>query len=191
VLSVPGPPDLWTVVALVDDAARDAVERVRRRGAAWWRGAVTGGASGAASRADTVADLVRHYAVAGHALEVGAGPAPEAYRVPRRPARDPVLADQLAVVAADAVAALRAAGPGAPARYPDGVRTAEAVAAVLLAETLLHGYDVDPGPLDEDAAAAAVAALHPNGASAGDVATFGDLLLRLERGPGMRQRELR
>ncbi len=188
-LSIPDVPDLWTVVALVDNAGANAVDRVRRRGAVWWRAA---SACPGWTRADAVAHLVAGYAAADQALEVDGGQAPETYRTPRRPSRDAVLADQLAVVVHDAVEALRTAGPGAPARYPDRFVTAETVAAVLLAETLVHLNDVDPQPLPEDAAGAVIATLHPtNGrALAGEVGSFGELLLRLERGPGEWHREV-
>jgi hypothetical protein len=177
VLAIPEVPDLWTLVSLVDDAAVDAVGRLRRRGAVWWRAAAP--ARPEQARADAVADLVVIYAEVGQAVEG----LPEPYRRPRRPSRDAVLADQLAVVAYDAVLALRAAGSG---------RAAETTAAVLLAETLVRLHDVDPRPLPEAAAAAAVAALYPTGGGqlAAEVATFGELLLRLERGPGEWQREV-
>jgi hypothetical protein len=162
----------------VDEAAADAVRRVRRRSPRWWRG---DSAREGRTRADVVAELVAALAVYEHALEVGDGPPPETYRTPPRPAREDALADRLAVVTYDLVRALRAATPGAPARHPAGLRTVEALAAVALADVLLHTYDVDPRPLPDAAAGAVLAHLHPGITS--DGGAFGDLLLAVERGP--------
>jgi hypothetical protein len=181
--------DLWTLARLVDDASTTAVNRVRRRSTAWWRDE---SACAGWSRADVVAHLVAGYAAADHAIEIGAGEPPGTYRAPDRPGREPALADRLAVVAYDLVLALGAAAPGAPARYPERVVTVETVAAVMLAETLVHLHDVDPRPLPEEAAGAVLAYLHPDaGAELGPrVGSLGDLLLAVERGPGQRDREL-
>lgn len=102
------PSDLWTTIVAVDNALADAVKRVRRRSAGWWRGPVNeaGRAAGGGTRADAVSGLVARLAVAGQALE--GRPLP--HRTPPRPLRDPVLADQLVVVGRDLVEALRAAG---------------------------------------------------------------------------------
>ncbi|HEU0132804.1 MAG TPA: maleylpyruvate isomerase N-terminal domain-containing protein [Mycobacteriales bacterium] len=182
-VSIPPRPDLWTLTGLVDNAAADAVRRVRRRSALWWRGA---SACPGWSRADTVKHLVDAFAIYEQALEVGAGPRPATYRTPPAPAREAVLADQLAVVARDLVTALRAATDEAPARHPHHAMTAADLAAVALAECLVHTHDVDPAPLPEEAAGAVLARLHPVAATglAGDAATLGDLLLRVQRGPG-------
>ncbi|MDQ1710661.1 MAG: hypothetical protein QOE45_111 [Frankiaceae bacterium] len=91
--------DLWTAISAVDDALTEAVKRVSRRSPQWWAGE-----AGGATRADHVARLVATLAAAGQQAE--GRPAP--HHVPQRPARNAVLADQLAVVGRDLVAALRA-----------------------------------------------------------------------------------
>jgi hypothetical protein len=139
------PSDLWTAILAVDNAVADAVRRVRRRSAGWWRGEVrdgqyagaadaarAAGGAGAAgvagagrTRADVVAGLVGRLAVAGQALEGRALP----HRTPPRPIRDAVLADQLVVVGRDLVAALRATGDAdaATTALADVERTVHAV----------------------------------------------------------------
>jgi hypothetical protein len=150
----------------VDSASADVIRRARRRSAGWWRG---DSARAGWTRAETIAHLVGEVAAYGQRLEgVDHG-------TPPRPARDDVLADQLAVVTYDLVAALRDAGPGA-----------ELTAATALAEYLVHAHDVDPRPLDEEAAGAVLAWLHPEAALRRGVRTLGELLLAVERGPGER-----
>jgi hypothetical protein len=156
----------------VDSAGADAVRRARRRSAGWWRGA---SACPGWTRADTVAHLVGEVATYGQRLEgVDHGR-------PARPVRDDVLADQLAVVTYDLLAALRDAGPGA-----------EPVAATALAEYVVHAHDVDPRRIDEEAAGAVLAWLHPRRARelGPGVGTLGELLLAVERGPGEWHRDL-
>lgn len=207
-VEVPRKPDLWTLARLVDNASKDAVNRVRRRSTLWWRAA---SACEGWTRADVVEHLVAGYAAAAERIERGAAPPPAGgYRGPARPAREAVLADQLAVTARDLVEALRTAPPGGPAHLggslggssPGGEKrrndrrgtegTVEQVAAVMLAETLVHLYDVDPRPLDDTAAGAALAYLHADAAHDlhGSVGSLGELLLAVERGPLPRQREV-
>lgn len=100
----------------MDNASAAALRLVRRRPATWWRQD-----AGDGSRADVVARLVATYAVAGQAVEVGDWARAGTYRVPGRPGRDGVLADQLTVVAYDLVDALRAAGAAADAIANDVV----------------------------------------------------------------------
>jgi hypothetical protein len=167
-------PDLWTLVSLVDEAARDAVRRVRRRPAAWWR---ADSACPGWTRADVVSHLATAFGIYDQAVAIGGAP---------RPRRDDVLADQLAVTSHDLVTALRDADESAVARHPYFLMRIDTLAAVALAECLVHVHDVDPRPPDEAAAAAVVAALHPRrGAElAGGFGSAGDLLLGIQRGAG-------
>lgn len=152
----------------MDDAAADAVRRVRTRSAGWWR---TPSARPGRTRAEVVAHLAGEVARLGLALE-GEPPRP----LPP-PVREAVLADQLAVVTYDLVLALR--------ETPD-----ERTAAVALAELLVHAHDVDPRRLPDDAAAAVLALLHPHRlAGLPEGAAPGDLLLVVEGGPDGRHDE--
>jgi uncharacterized protein (TIGR03083 family) len=175
---------------MVDNAAADAVRRVRRRGTGWWRGSTP---CPEWDRADVVQHLAEALAIYEHGLEVGAGPRPETFRRPPRPERDTALPDRLAVVAADLVTAFRAKRPGDVGRHPNRLMRVETLAAVALAECVVHTYDVDPRPLPEDAAGAVLALLHPRAAAelAEGVGSLGELLLRVERGPRERDWELR
>jgi hypothetical protein len=83
----------------VDDAARETLRRVAHRSVRWWRGETGRGRT----RADAVHDLVATVATITARLEG------DDHGVPRRPPREDVLADQLAVLTADLVAALDAA----------------------------------------------------------------------------------
>jgi hypothetical protein len=118
------PSDLWTAILAVDNAVADAVKRVRRRSAGWWRDDARDAGLGR-TRADAVAGLVGRLATAGQALEGRVLP----HRTPPRPLRDPVLADQLVVVGRDLVDALGAAGDAgaAASALADVERTVRAV----------------------------------------------------------------
>lgn len=83
----------------MDKAGADAVRRVSRRSTAWWRTATPHGRT----RAAAVRDLVATIARLTRDVE-GAGPATP----PPAPRREDVLADQLAVVTYDLLAALDA-----------------------------------------------------------------------------------
>jgi hypothetical protein len=123
-------PDLWTLISVVHSTAADAVRRARRRSPGWWRGDTH---DGTRTRADAVGALVDALAAAGQRLTG------EHHGTPPRPRRDDVLADQLAVVAYDLVAALR--------EHPDA-----ATARRAAAQCLVTAYDVDPRPPEEAAA---------------------------------------
>jgi hypothetical protein len=139
-------------VAGLAGAVEAAVRRVRRRSAGWWRGTTP---DGARTRAEAVGALVDRLARAEQRLTGGH------HGTPPRPRRDDVLADQLAVVANDLVAALR--------EHPDAGAARRAAAACLVT-----AYDVDPRPLDEAAARAVL----PGGAGP-------DLLLALRTLAGL------
>lgn len=181
---VVGPrPKLWILTDLVAEMSTEAVRRVRRRPPGWWRG---DSACPGWTRADVVSHLATAFTIYDQALAIGAGPRPDEYRRPPRPARDEVLADQLAVTGHDLVVALRRAGEGDVARHPYALMRADTLAAVGLAECIVHVHDVDPRPLDEAAAAAVVATLHPvrGTESAGRFDTAGELLLDIQRSAG-------
>lgn len=142
--------DATSLPALTDLVARHSralVDRTRRWPASAWRRP----AGSLGTTADAVHHLVRVLAELGQLVEAG----PAVVRRPERPAYDAALADQLAVVSHDLVAALRERRPGDTA----GGTPVERLAALALAETLLHGYACDHRALDEPAAAAAVTRL--------------------------------
>ena len=165
---VPPRPDLWTLIRLVDDAAADAVRRAGNRSVRWWR--TPSGCAGW-----TRAEVVGH--LAGEVARLDAELEGEPVReVPPAP-YEPAWAQRLAVVTYDLVLALRA--------RPD-----ETVAAVALNELLVHAHDVDPGRLDDTAAGAVLALLHPARVAELPGGPPAQLLLDLQRGPGEWHREV-
>lgn len=144
-----------SLTLLTDQLARQSralTDRTRRWSPSAWRRPA--GALGSA--ADVVHHLVGVLATLEQMLDAGAGPAPAVQRRPDRPSYDAALSDQLAVVARDLVDALRARRPGALAAGTP----VEQLAALALAETLLHGYACDHRRPEETAAQSAVTQLH-------------------------------
>ena len=169
-----GQPNLWTVVALVDEASAAVVNVVRRRPVKWWR--EPAGDAGV-TRAERVGDLVAAVARADQRIEAATAgreagaAAPD--RVPPPPRREPVLADQLAVVTYDLRRALRAAAAA-------GVPGLEPEAAGALAHLLVAAHDVGGYAVDDDAARAVIAWRYPDALTSTGVPP-GELLLVLER----------
>jgi len=139
---------LTTLTDLLARHSRALADRTRRWPPSTWRRPA--GALGTA--ADVVHHLVGVLALLEHAV---AGRATGAPATPPRPGYDAALCDQLAVVAHDLVGALRASRPGTVS----GTGPVEQVAALALAETLLHGHSCDHRRPDEAAARAVVAQL--------------------------------
>jgi hypothetical protein len=150
--------------------SRALVDRTRRWAPPTWRQP--------AGRLGSSADVLHHLVGALAALERGLAAPAAALLVPRRPSYDAALSDQLAVVAHDLVKALRTTRPGALAEDVP----VERVAALALAETLLHGYACDHRLPEETAAQAATARLRIAGGPpyADALLAAGDCLL--ERG---------
>lgn len=125
---------------LVDDleaAATRLVATARRCTATRW-------GAGSPSLAETVQSLVTLLAELEHAVEIGAGQRPGAWRSPALAPYPGALPDRLAVVSKDLIAALRAAPPNHQVWYADALGPVEQLAMATLAA--VRATDLHPDP---------------------------------------------
>lgn len=156
-------------MTLADRAAVAALTRLIRRESCslvarvrdWTTARWASGTSTGTSRGDVGHHLATRLAVAAQGLEQHAEAAPPLWRVLPRLDTDLVVPDQIAVTAADLLAALTTAEDS---WSPTGQRVSKIeLAAGCLAELQLHRYDLDGSPPLQDAVDAVMRLLDPSG----------------------------